>query len=287
MPDFPIIDAHVHLWDPTRFRMPWLDGDALLEKPYGFAEYREHTQGIEIEAMVYLEVDVAPAYKLLEAQWAVERAREEPRLQGIVASAPLEDGEQVRSFLEALRATSPLIKGVRRLLQGESDPDYASRDEFVHGVQLLPEYDFSFDICITHQQLPAAIDLVRLCPSTSFILDHIAKPDIKGHLLDPWREQMHELASLPNVVCKVSGMVTEADLQRWTADDLAPYISHVLEIFGPDRVVFGGDWPVVLHASAYKRWVETLDSLTAHLSAEEKRKLWAENARRFYRLTPA
>jgi L-fuconolactonase len=284
MPDFPIIDSHVHLWDPARFRIPWLDGDAILNKPYGLAEYRSQTQGIAIEGIVFMEVDVAPSYRLLEAQWIAELAKEDPLILGIVASAPLEDGERVRSFLAALRALSPRIKGVRRLLQGESDPNFALNDNFVRGVQLLPEYDFSFDICIKHYQLASTIKLVQRCPNTAFILDHIAKPDIKNYILDPWRGQMQELASLPNVVCKVSGIVTEADHQCWTSDDLTSYVSHVLDVFGPDRVVFGGDWPVVLHASPYARWIETLDALTSHLTLEEQRKLWAENARLFYRL---
>ncbi len=173
---------------------------------------------------------------------------------------------------------------MRRLLQGEADPNYCLRPEFVRGARLLPEFGFSFDICIKHHQLAAAVELVRQCPATSFILDHIAKPDIANHLLDPWREQMRDLAALPNVVCKVSGMVTEADQQGWMADDLAPYVAHVLEVFGADRVLFGGDWPVVLLASSHARWVETLDALTTQLAPEARRKLWAENARRFYRL---
>jgi L-fuconolactonase len=284
MPAFPIIDSHVHLWDPARFRISWLDDDTILNKPYGLAEYREQTQGIAIEGIVFMEVDVAPSYRLLEAQWVAELAKEDPLIRGIVASAPLEDGERVRGFLEALQAISPRIKGVRRLLQGESDPNFALNDDFVRGVQLLPEYGFSFDICIKHYQLPSIIKLVQRCPNTSFILDHIAKPDIKNHLLDPWRGLMRELASLPNVACKVSGVVTEADHQNWTSNDLSSYILHVLDVFGPDRVVFGGDWPVVLHASSYARWIETLDALTSHLTLEEQRKLWAENARNFYRL---
>lgn len=284
MPDFPIIDAHVHLWEPERYRMPWLDDDPLLNKTYGLAEYREHTQGIAIEAMVYLEVDIAAPYKLLEAQWAVQQAQTDPRLRAIVASAPLEYGERVRVFLDALQALGPRIKGVRRLIQGETDPNFALNTHFVRGVQMLAEYGFSFDLCITYRQLASAIELVRQCPDTAFILDHIAKPDIAGQQLDPWREQMHALASLPNIVCKVSGLVTEADSQQWQPEHLEPYVTHVLSVFGEDRVVFGGDWPVVLHASTYRRWVETLDALTSHLSPVAKRKLWADNARRFYRL---
>lgn len=284
MVDIPIVDSHLHLWDPVRFRMSWLDGNSLLNRPYGPVDYREHTQGIDVEAMVYLQVEVAPPYGLLEAHWIAAGAREDPRIQGIVAYAPLEYGEQARAYLDALVAVSPLVKGIRRLIQGEPDPEFCSQPRFIRGVQLLSEYGLSFDICIKHHQLPGAIDLVRRCPQTSFILDHIGKPDIKNRVLDPWREQIRELAAVPNVICKVSGMVTEADHQRWTAADLAPYLDHVLETFGEDRVAYGGDWPVVLMASRYRRWVETLDAHTAGLSPAAKRKLWADNARRFYRL---
>lgn len=284
MPDVPIVDSHVHLWDPTAFRMPWLDGNALLNRPYGLADYNEQTQGLSIQQIVYLQVEVTPAYSLLEALWAVNRAAEDERLQGIVAWAPLEDGEVCRTYLTALREISPLIKGVRRVTQGEADLEFTSRPGFIAATRLLPEFGLSCDICIYHPQLPSAIALVRACPETDFVLDHIAKPDIKGHLLDPWRAQISELASLPNVQCKISGMVTEADHANWTPDDLATYVTHVRDAFGPDRVMYGGDWPVVLNASPYRRWAETLDTLTAHLSYDARRALWADNARRFYRL---
>lgn len=283
MPEYPIVDAHLHLWDPARFRMSWLDGNELLDRPYGLAEYRQHTEGLPIEAMVYLQVEVEPAYALLEAEWVVERAREEPRIQALVSWAPLEDGEPARTFLEALVRISPLVKGVRRLIQSESI-DFCIQPGFVRGVQLLADYELSFDLCIYHPQLANTIRLVEQCPQVSFILDHIGKPAIKERLLDPWREEITRLASFPNVLCKVSGMVTEADHQRWTAEDLRPYLDHVLAAFGEDRVVFGGDWPVAYQAAPYRRWVETLAELTADLSPAAKRKLWAENARRFYRL---
>lgn len=287
MPDFPIVDAHLHLWTPDHFRMSWLDSNTLLNKAYGLVEYRQQTEGIAIAAMVYLQVEVETPYALLEAQWVAEQADQDPRIQGIVPWAPLEYGERARAFLVALKRLGPLIKGIRRIIQFEPEIDFCLRPDFVHGVQILPEYDLSFDICIHHGQLANAIALVRQCPQTSFILDHIGKPDIKNHLLDPWREQMRELASFPNVVCKISGLVTEADHDRWTMDDLGPYVAHVLEVFGEDRVVFGGDWPVALQASSYAHWVSTLDILTGQLSETAKHKLWAENACRFYRLQSA
>jgi L-fuconolactonase len=282
VPSFPIVDAHLHLWDPTHFRMPWLDDLPLLNKRYDLAEYRGHTRGVEIEAMVYLQVEVAPAYGLLEVEWVAARAAEDPRIRAIVAWAPCEFGEQSRAYLDALVKVSPLVRGVRRLIQGEP-LGWARQERFVRGVQLLPEYGLSFDICIKHPQLPETIELVRRCPDVSFILDHIGKPDIAAGLLDPWRAQISELAGFPNVICKVSGMVTEADHQRWRPDDLRPYVEHVLASFGEDRVAFGGDWPVAYQAAEYPRWVATLEELTASLSPAAQRKLWSENARRFYR----
>ena len=280
----PIVDAHVHLWDPRQFTMPWLADSPILNQHYGSQEYREHTVGLPIEAMVYVEVAVEPEEALREARHVVELARQEPRLQAIVPAAPLERGLAVRAYLESLVALSPLIKGVRRNLQDETDPNVCLQPDFVAGVRLLAEFGLSFDLCIKHWQLASAIELVRLCPNTAFILDHIAKPDIHHGLLDPWQTELRTLASLPNIVCKVSGMVTEANPTTWQPADLEPFVSVVLEAFGEDRVLFGGDWPVVLLASPYLRWYETLASLTEHLPLSARRKLWAENARRVYRL---
>jgi L-fuconolactonase len=234
--------------------------------------------------MVYVQVEVDPAYALLEAKWVVQRAREDPRLQAIVAWAPLEHGDRVRTFLGALASIDPRVKGVRRLIQGESDQEFAVRPGFVRGVRLLPEFGLTCDMGIVHTQLAATIELVRRCPETSFMLNHLGKPNVKAHQLDPWRAGLSALAALPNVMCKISGVVTEADLMDWTLEDIAPYVLHALNAFGGDRVVFGSDWPVVTLAASYTRWVATLDALTAHLSDSARRKLWAGNARRFYRL---
>lgn len=284
MSPVPIIDAHVHLWEPRRFAMPWLDGDPTLDQTYLLPEFHAHTQGVALEAFVYVEVGMNPAYALAEARFVAQLAQTEPRLRGIVAFAPVEDGLHLRGFLDALVATSPLVKGVRRMLQGEADAAICLQPDFIAGVQLLPAYGLTFDLCITHGQLEPATELVRRCPETQFMLDHIAKPAISRGELDPWRTQLAALAALPNVMCKISGLVTEADRANWQPADLAPYVAHVLDVFGEDWVAFGGDWPVALLAATYPRWVETLDALTSKLSAEAQHKLWAENARRFYGL---
>jgi L-fuconolactonase len=283
VPDLPIVDTHVHLWDPARFRIPWVDGNALLDRPYGLREFGAAVAGLEVQGLVFIQAEVAESYALLEAQWVAGLAAQDQRIRGIVPYAPLEYGDRARAFLEALLAVGPLVKGVRRLLQG-LPVEYCLQPAFVRGVQLLPEYGLSFDLCIRRQHLASAVRLVQQCPNTRFILDHIAKPDIAAGVLDPWRQQLQQLAACPNVSCKISGVVTEADQQRWTPQDIAPYVLHTLEVFGEDRVAFGSDWPVVLQAATYRRWVETLDELTTGISEEARRKLWAENAKRFYRL---
>jgi L-fuconolactonase len=275
-----IIDSHVHLWDPARFRMPWIDDIDALRNRFEFPEFRVASLDADVEGIVYVQVDTTPAYAILEAQWAAAQAG----IGAIVAFAPLEDGAVVRTYLDALVALSPRIKGVRRLIQSEVEPGFVLQAAFLDAVRLLPEYALSFDICIKHHQLADTIQMVRACPATSFILDHLGKPNVRGGVLDPWRAQLSELATLPNVVCKISGVVTEADPAGWTASDLEPYVQHALNVFGEDRVLFGGDWPVVTLAATYQRWVDTLADLTRSLSPQAAEKLWRTNARRIYRI---
>jgi len=284
MLDFPIVDTHVHLWDTERLHYPWLEGIPALNRPFLLSDYRKACGSVEIETMVFVQCEAEFNQGMDEVGLALAMAEGEPRLEGIVAWAPMEMGAQCREYLARLVAKSPLIKGVRRLIQSEPAPEFCLRESFLECLQCLPDYGLSFDICISHEQLASTITMVRRCPDTSFVLDHIAKPDIKSGMLDPWRQELSELARLPNVVCKISGLVTEANTENWTRDDLKPYIDHVIECFGFDRVMYGGDWPVSTQATDYARWVKTLAWAVAGSSEAEKRKLFRDNAVRVYRL---
>jgi L-fuconolactonase len=280
----PMIDAHVHLWNPTRYRMPWLDELPSLNRTFGSDDYLKATAGLQIEGMIYIEVLTEPAYSLLEARDIAALSKQNPLLRGIVAWAPLEYGDRVRYYLEELRKLGPQIKGVRRINEHELDPAFVLQPDFIRGVQLLPEFGFTCDLSCTHVQLGETVELVRRCPQTHFILDHIGKPNVRGEEFESWAKELRDMASLPNVVCKISGVVTEADRATWTIEQIKPYVRHVVESFGENRIVFGSDWPVATLATDYRRWVNTLDEITADLSTDQKRKLWAENAKKFYRL---
>jgi L-fuconolactonase len=282
-----VVDAHVHLWDTSYFPVPWIVGNPVLDQSYVLEDYQAHTAGLGINAIVYVEVAIASEYTLLEADWVVARAAENPLIQGMVAYAPLEYGDRVRPYLDSLVTRGPLIKGVRRGLPSPTDSKFDMKS-YLRGIQILSDYGLSFDILGKGTpNLDMAIEIAKAAPDTSLMIDHLLKPDIKQHTVDPWRAQMSQLASFPNVSTKISGIVTEADTKNWKPEDLQPYVEHALNAFGEDRVVYGGDWPPVLTAAPYARWFETLDNLTSGLSQQAKRKLFGDNARRFYRLPGA
>ena len=283
MPDFPITDTHVHLWDIRRLNYPWLAGTPALNRNLGLSEYQAACGNVKVREMIFVQCDCVPEQAIAEAEWVASLSKADPRLSGIVARASLENGNSASEQLAQL-AEIPLVKGIRRLIQGESDPEFPLRDDFVRGVQLLHGYGFSFDLCLKHSQLAAAIQLVRRCPHVHFILDHVAKPDIAAGRLDPWRAEIRELSRMENVTCKVSGLVTEAEWATWTTDQLRPYIEHVVECFGFDRVMFGSDWPVSTLATVYPRWVATVDEVLRACTRSERQKFYVETARRVYRL---
>ena len=283
MIDFPLIDSHIHLLDQQRFGYSWASGAPALKRDWTPDDLAAAAKPYTIEGVVCVEGDVDMPQYLDEAEWLEGLAKSDKRVLGGVACLPLERGKSIEPEMTRIAGLSA-IRGVRRLIQNQPDPEFMLKPDFLDALKLLPKYNLSFDICIFHHQLPNALEMARRCPDVAFILDHIAKPGIKAGLKDPWREQMREMAALPNVVCKLSGVTTEADHKSWTREQLRPYIDHVIACFGPDRILYGGDWPVCELAGGYSRWLETLDWATSDFSPSEKRKLFRDNTVKAYRL---
>jgi L-fuconolactonase len=284
MIDFPVIDSHIHLLDQKRFGYAWASGAPALKRDWTPDDLAACATPYRIEGFVFVEVDVDMPQYLDEADWVNGLAQSDKRVLGAVACLPLERGRRIEPEIARI-AKLPIMRGVRRLIQNQPDPEFVLKLDFLDALKLLPKYNLVFDICIFHHQLPNTLEMVRRCPEVAFVLDHIAKPGIKAGLKDPWRQNVRELAALPNVTCKLSGVTTEADHKLWTREQLRPYIDHVIECFGPDRIMYGGDWPVSELAGRYGQWVETLEWASAGLSAADKRKLFRDNAIKVYRLS--
>jgi len=280
---YPIVDSHVHLADPQRFGYAWTANAPSLNRTVLPPDLDRAAAPYEVGEIVFVEVDVDLPQHLDEAAWVAGLARSEPRLKGMVACLPLEKGKAVEAELDTLRGHR-ILRAIRRLIQNQPDPDFCIRPAFIEGLKLLAPHDIAFDICVFHKHLPNVVKMVRQCPEVRFVLDHIGKPAIKAGELDPWRRDMKELASCSNVWCKISGVPTEADHKSWTREQLKPYILHAIECFGFDRVMYGGDWHVVELACPYPKWVEIVDWAVAGASEAERRRLFRENAIRFYRL---
>ncbi len=278
-----IVDAHVHLWNPVQLRYSWLDGLPVLNRAYLPADYMATSAKVNVSKFIFVECGCEPAQSLAEVDWVSNLAKSEPRLKGIVAHASLENGEAVRAGLEEL-ANNSLVKGVRRNLQDERDADFCLRPQFVAGVKLLAKFGFTFDLCVRHEQLRSITQLARRIPQVTFVLDHFGKPDVRGKRIEPWSTDLNSLAALPNVVCKISGITTEADGGKWERDDLEFYFDQALTRFGPDRVLFGSDWPVLTLATSYERWVETVRTFLSSANTIEQTKLFQTNAERIYRV---
>lgn len=278
-----MIDAHVHLWDVDRLSYPWLEGVPEINRTFLLEDFDAARRGREVDAMVFVQCECRPHQYRDELRWVQSLADGDHRLRGIVPWAPLEDGAIVAADLEQM-AADPRVKGVRRIIQFEDDPDFCLQPGFVRGVQLLADYGLHFEITVAPLHLPRVMQLVEACPDTRFILDHIGNPDIAAGVMEPWRTSLRAFAASGPHRCKFSNLVCNADLGRWTIDDLRPYADVVIEAFTPDRLIWGGDWPHALRASEYVRWLETAETLTAHLGEGDRRKIFHDNAADFYRL---
>jgi L-fuconolactonase len=274
------IDSHQHFWryDPVQY--DWIDDAdmAALRRDFMPTELTTliHESGIDGV------VSVQARQSLEETDWLLGLAAEHKLICGVVGWAPLVSADVPR-HLERLAENRKLV-GVRHVVQGEPDENFILRDDFNRGVDALKQFDLRYDILIFERHLPQAIAFVDRHPQQVFVLDHVAKPNIKAGAIEPWHTNIRELAHRPNVYCKVSGMVTEADFRAWTPQQLRPFFDVVLEAFGPRRLMFGSDWPVCLVAATYEIWLNTVAEWTADLSADERDRVFGGTAVEAYGL---
>lgn len=273
------IDSHHHLWRYSQEQYPWiLSGMECLRRDFLIPALQAATQ----EAGIIGTVAVQARQSLEETRWLLELADNIDLILGVVGWVPLIEPD-VTTHLETL-STHQKLKSVRHILQGEADDFFMLREDFNRGVSTLKDFDLRYDILIFERHLAQTIQFVDRHPNQTFILNHIAKPRIKDHIYSPWASNIAELARRQNVYCKLSGMVTEANLEEWTESDLRPYFDQVLNVFGPNRLMFGSDWPVILLASDYKRWAGIVRSWIAKLSTTEQTAIAGGTAKSAYGL---
>jgi len=278
----PIVDAHVHFWDPGTLHYPWLTAHPGLERSFLPADYTAAVGALPVERCVIVECNCLPTEGIREVELFERLAQVDSRVAGVVAFVDLTDRLTLEATLACLTSTS-IVKGIRQNIQGQPR-GFALQSTFVHGVREIGRRGLSFDLCVTHDQLGEAIALVGECPETRFVLDHCGKPPIRSGAREPWQVDVARLAAHEHVCCKISGLLTEADVAHWREDDLLPYAAQVVECFGTDRVLYGSDWPVLTLAGDYARWFGFTDRLTDTWSDDERRCFYADNAAREYRL---
>lgn len=277
------IDAHHHFWRYTPAEYGWIDEPmASIRRDFLPADLAWEMRGAQIDAVI----SVQARQSVEETDFLLDHAAAHPWIAGVVGWLPLID-PGIGALLDRY-AANPRLRGLRHILQAEPDA-YMERPDFNAGLALLRTHNLTYDILIFHPQLAAAIRLVDRHPEQIFVLDHIAKPAIRegtpeAGTMEPWATQMREMARRPNVFCKLSGVVTEADYAHWSYEQILPWMEAVLDAFTPQRMLFGSDWPVCRVATSYCGWVETVERFAAGLSADERDALFHRNAVRAYRL---
>ncbi len=295
----PIVDTHQHLWDLDVVRLPWLKSAGHLNRSHVTEDYLKATRGLNVVKAVYMEVAVDPNCLVTEAEYVIDLCKraDNPTVAAVIGGHPGEEG--VADYITRFKG-SPYVKGIRHILPGGS-PDLWQEKRFLDGIRLLGEVGMRFDLCMPPARLPDAARVVDLCPDTRFVLDHCGNADPVAfmsakrrqtarpsrepqHEADPWRRDLAELAERDRVVCKISGIIARAPKENWTPDDLAPIINHCLDTFGPERVIFASDWPVCTRVASLREWVGALKEVVRDRPEGERRKLFHDNAVRFYDL---
>jgi len=272
------IDSHQHFWRFNPRDYGWMKPDWPIRRDFLPANLEPELRACNLDGCVAVQA----RQSLEESRWLLKLADESAVILGVVGWVDLRSPDVAKQLAEF--AAHPKFVGVRHVVQDESDDRFMLREDFQRGIAALSDFDLTYDLLVFPKQLPAAIALGQKFPNQAFVLDHLAKPLIKDGITSPWREQIQELAKLPNVTCKVSGMVTEADWQHWDAADFKPYLDTVFEAFRPDRLMYGSDWPVCLLAGKYEEVFGLVENYVSPFQVDDKAKFFGGNAAACYGL---
>lgn len=273
------IDSHHHLWNYSAEEYGWIDDSMqVLRRDFLPEDIKREIDAVGIDGVV----TVQARQSTVETEWLLNFADQHDFIMGVVGWVDLR-GSDVSKQLEQF-APHPKLKAVRHVVQDEPDDEFILGEDFNAGISLLKDHGLVYDILIYERQLAPSVKFVDRHPDQPFVLDHIAKPQIDKNLMDPWQDHLREMAKRPHVTCKISGMVTEADHQAWTPQQLLPYLETSLEAFGPERLMFGSDWPVCLLACEYDRWHQIVSDFANHLSENEQASLFGGTAAKAYGL---
>jgi L-fuconolactonase len=276
-PEF--IDAHHHLWKYSPDQYPWmLEGMERIRKDFLIPQLQTVTQMAGVTGTIAVQA----RQTIEETKWLLKLAATTPLIRGIVGWVSLVE-DKAEIYLSQFSQDRKL-RAVRHVLHDEPNQFYMLREDFNRGISRLKDFGLVYDILIFERHIPQTIEFVDRHPNQIFVLDHIAKPQIKRQIFSPWNMGILELARRGNIYCKVSGMVTEADWKIWTQADLRPYFDAVLNAFGPKRLMFGSDWPVIEAACEYGQWARIVRSWISELSAAERSEIMAGTAKTAYSL---
>ena len=272
------IDTHVHFWKYDKVRDAWITKDMkILKQDYLPQHLIQSLRRNDVDGCVAVQAGQSE----YETHILVELSKTHSEIKGVVGWVDLQN-KNVEERLQFFSQYN-IIKGWRHIVQSEPD-DFLMRTDFHHGIRALAAYEYTYDILIYHHQLRQALEFVSKFPAQKFVIDHCAKPDISNKKMEEWRILMKEMASFPNVYCKLSGLFTEANWKQWSAGDFYPYFDVVFEAFGTDRLMFGSDWPVMLLSGIYVQWKSLLEKYMESFVEEDHLKVFGENAIQFYNL---
>jgi L-fuconolactonase len=276
------VDAHHHFWDPAHRDYPWMTDElAAIRRPFGPEDLAPLVERAGIDRTILVQT----ISSLDETREFLATAAANDFIAGVVGWVDLTDAAvgDTLAELAAGEGGSRLV-GIRHQVHDEPDPAWLLRVDVGGGIAAVGAAGLVYDLLVRTRELPVALEVARAHPDVSFVIDHLAKPQIRSGEIEPWLSLLRPFGEFDNVACKVSGLVTEADWQDWRVDDLRPYVDGAIEIFGPDRLMFGSDWPVCLLAATYEEVLEAARSMTANLSADDRDQLFGGTAARIYSL---